>query len=93
MCSGFGFVTYKTVEAAKKAIDDPNKILAVSYYKLYVMSNIALFMHDPWVICLKNNYVFKAHKVIKEDKNRLAYRKLRNCINGNRKGFMAFVEW
>ncbi|XP_050244696.1 UBP1-associated protein 2C-like isoform X1 [Quercus robur] len=24
---GFGFVTYKTVEAAKKAIDDPNKIL------------------------------------------------------------------
>uniref|UniRef100_A0A7N2M2M1 RRM domain-containing protein n=1 Tax=Quercus lobata TaxID=97700 RepID=A0A7N2M2M1_QUELO len=26
---GFGFVTYKTVEAAKKAIDDPNKILGV----------------------------------------------------------------
>ncbi|KAJ4971534.1 hypothetical protein NE237_004633 [Protea cynaroides] len=24
---GFGFVTYKTVEAARKAIDDPNKIL------------------------------------------------------------------
>lgn len=24
---GFGFVTFKTVEAAKKAIDDPNKIL------------------------------------------------------------------
>lgn len=29
-CSGFGFVTYKTVEAAKKAIDDPNKTLGVS---------------------------------------------------------------
>ncbi|KAJ0792000.1 putative RNA recognition motif domain, nucleotide-binding alpha-beta plait domain superfamily [Helianthus annuus] len=27
---GFGFVTYKTVEAAKKAIDDPQKILGVS---------------------------------------------------------------
>ncbi|XP_010257437.1 PREDICTED: glycine-rich RNA-binding protein-like isoform X2 [Nelumbo nucifera] len=24
---GFGFVTYKTVEAARKAIEDPNKIL------------------------------------------------------------------
>ncbi|XP_042489593.1 UBP1-associated protein 2C-like [Macadamia integrifolia] len=24
---GFGFITYKTVEAARKAIDDPNKIL------------------------------------------------------------------
>lgn len=30
MCSGFGFVTYKTVEAAKKAIDDPQKFLGVS---------------------------------------------------------------
>lgn len=29
-CSGFGFVTYKTVEAAKKAIDDPQKLLGVS---------------------------------------------------------------
>ena len=29
MCSGFGFVTYKTVEAAKKAIDDPQKFLGV----------------------------------------------------------------
>lgn len=29
-CSGFGFVTYRTVEAAKKAIDDPNKMLGVS---------------------------------------------------------------
>lgn len=28
--SGFGFVTYKTVEAAKKALDDPQKMLAVS---------------------------------------------------------------
>ncbi|XP_010257438.1 PREDICTED: uncharacterized protein LOC104597537 isoform X3 [Nelumbo nucifera] len=26
---GFGFVTYKTVEAARKAIEDPNKILGV----------------------------------------------------------------
>lgn len=38
MCSGFGFVTYKTVEAAKKAIDDPIKILGVSNYKIYVYS-------------------------------------------------------
>lgn len=29
ICSGFGFVTYKTTEAAKKAIDDPQKILGV----------------------------------------------------------------
>ncbi|XP_057768841.1 UBP1-associated protein 2C-like isoform X1 [Salvia miltiorrhiza] len=28
---GFGFVTYKTVEAAKKAIDDPQKLLGVSF--------------------------------------------------------------
>ncbi|XP_043690594.1 UBP1-associated protein 2C-like isoform X2 [Telopea speciosissima] len=27
---GFGFVTYKTVEAARKAIDDPNKILGAT---------------------------------------------------------------
>lgn len=31
--SGFGFVTYKTVDASKRAIDDPNKMLGVSNYK------------------------------------------------------------
>ncbi|KAF5750678.1 UBP1-associated protein 2C-like [Tripterygium wilfordii] len=31
---GFGFVTYKTVEAAKKAIDDPQKNLGVSKFEL-----------------------------------------------------------
>lgn len=31
-CSGFGFVTYKTVESAKKAIDDPQRILGVRRY-------------------------------------------------------------
>ncbi|KAF5737337.1 UBP1-associated protein 2C-like [Tripterygium wilfordii] len=31
---GFGFVTYKTVEAAKKAIDDPQKTLGVSEFEL-----------------------------------------------------------
>ena len=30
MCSGFGFVTFKTVEGAKRAIDDPQKMLGVS---------------------------------------------------------------
>lgn len=30
--SGFGFVTYKTVEAAKKAIEDTQKLLGVSDY-------------------------------------------------------------
>jgi len=29
VCSGFGFVTYKTVEAAKKALDDPERTLGV----------------------------------------------------------------
>lgn len=31
--SGFGFVTYKTLDSAKRAIDDPNKMLGVSNYK------------------------------------------------------------
>lgn len=35
LCSGFGFVTYRTVEAAKKAIDDPQKTLGVSDDKPY----------------------------------------------------------
>lgn len=32
--SGFGFVTYKTVEAAKRAIDDPQKLLGVSFLNI-----------------------------------------------------------
>ena len=30
ICSGFGFVTFKTVEGATRAIDDPQKMLGVS---------------------------------------------------------------
>lgn len=45
-CSGFGFVTYKTVEAAKKALDDPQKMLGVS------INYMLLFTNDK--TCIKN---------------------------------------
>ncbi|EOY09462.1 hypothetical protein QUC31_010500 [Theobroma cacao] len=44
---GFGFVTYKTVEAAKKAIDDPQKILGVSG-QCHYMCSMACLMSDLW---------------------------------------------
>lgn len=40
MCSGFGFVTYKTVESAKKAIDDPQKTLGVSFFEDLELCNV-----------------------------------------------------
>lgn len=38
--SGFGFVTYKTVEAAKKALDDPHKTFGVSQKDFFYGSEL-----------------------------------------------------
>lgn len=48
-CSGFGFVTYKTVEAAKKAIDDPNKTLGVSriMHATFLLLQVVLIAKRP----------------------------------------------
>ncbi|XP_057982266.1 UBP1-associated protein 2C-like [Malania oleifera] len=45
---GFGFVTYKTVEATKKAMDDPHKILGVMLLALYPLRNYnpTCLMHE-----------------------------------------------
>lgn len=41
-CSGFGFVTYKSAEAAKKAIDDLEKTLGVSkHFNFYIKSEVS----------------------------------------------------
>ncbi|XP_052175925.1 UBP1-associated protein 2A-like isoform X2 [Diospyros lotus] len=49
---GFGFVTYKTVEAARKAIDDPQKTLGVK--KLYHYCALSMKIQIPCSLqCLK----------------------------------------
>lgn len=46
-CRGFGFVTYKTAEGAKKSIADPNKMLGVNErICIYLSAHALIKLHN-----------------------------------------------